>query len=119
MSTIGSTVRVIGQPDTFGGHYWAPADHAGPSSYTKGGYALDPKSFGFDNTIWTVTPGVDQSATFMVVGRATVSGRSPVNAVWISLDSGSIGGQTQVPGEEVAAGTNLAAYIVRLGAIGE
>ena len=112
MSTIGSTVRVIGQPDTFGGHYWAPADHKGPSSYTKGGYALDPKSFGFDNTIWTVTPGVDQSGTFMVVGSATNNGFSPVNAVWINIDSsGTVG--------EVAAGTDLSAYTVRLGAIGE
>ncbi|MFZ3343324.1 MAG: hypothetical protein WA213_20775 [Terriglobales bacterium] len=115
---VGQTHNVLGQVDTFGGHFWSPLDYSGSAAYVQGGDSISPQSFGFNNTIWTLVGGVDQSGTWNVVPRALNNGVTPWQLVWICLDSGSIGGQAQVPGEEAVAGTNLSTYTVRLSAIG-
>ena len=106
---VGSTNRIIGIPDTFGGKDWAPADHSGPTSYTTGGYLIDPSSFGFNNTIWTLAGGVDSTDTYELVPRFVGPGHSQCYVVW----------KVMATGLEVAAATNLSAYTVRVAAIGQ
>lgn len=115
---VGETHPILGAVDTFGGHFWSPLDYSGSSAYVQGGDAISPQSFGLNNTIWTLVGGIDQSGKFNVVPRALNDGVTPWQLVWISLDSGSVGGEAQTPGEEAAAGTDLSDFTVRLSVIG-
>jgi hypothetical protein len=112
---IGSVKQILGQVDTFGGHFWSPVNYSGPASYVQGGDTLDPKVFGFNNSIFTLTGSVDGTDTYQAVPMLYSGGVNPVwRIVWIALTSA--GGQT--PGEEVTAGTNLSGVTVGLSAIG-
>ena len=112
-----ATINRFGQ-DVFGGKLFGAVDYKGPASYVQGGDALDPHAFGFPNAIETLTGSVDQSGKFFVIGRPIQNDVTPFQLVWISLTTGSVGGQNQTAGQEAVAGTNLSGFTVRLGAIG-
>jgi hypothetical protein len=106
---VGSTKQILGQVDTFGGHFWAPIDYSGPASYVAGGDSIDPKSFGFFGSILTLIGSVDQSNAYYVEGRPLINGvDSKWQIVWLAMDGSG----------EVEAGTNLSGFTVRLSAIG-
>jgi hypothetical protein len=115
---VGSaTINRFGQ-DVFGGHLFGAVDYKGSASYVQGGDLIDPHVFGFNNTIVTLIGSVDQTDKFQAVGRPLQNDVTQWQLVWISLTSGSVGGQTQVAGTEAIAATNLSTFIVRLSAIG-
>jgi hypothetical protein len=92
--------------DTFGGKYYGPLDYVGSSSYVTGGDKISAKAFGMEK-ILTLIGSVDKSDTYTVKGRPLANGICEWDLVWL----GSTGG-------EVAAGTNLSGFTVRLTAIG-
>lgn len=115
---VGSVKSIQGYLDTFGGKFYEPADYSGSASYVQGGDLLNPPAFGCNNTILTLIGGIDQSGKWLVVGKAVQNGIGPMQAVWISLTSTTVGGQAQTAGQEAVAGTNLSSFTVRLSAIG-
>lgn len=114
---VGKTFPILGAIDTFGGHYWSPLDYSGPTSYVQGGDSISAMSFGMNNNISTMIGSADQSGKAYVVPRPLNNGVTQWQLVWIAI-SNSIGGTSQTPGSEVAAGTNLSTLKVRLSAIG-
>ncbi len=115
---VGTTKPIIGGNDTFGGRYYAPIDYSGPSSYVQGGDAIGAASFGMFNNIQTLIGSMDQSNKFRAEPRPLANGVTQWQIVWISLTTGTVGGQSQTAGTEAATGTNLSTYTVRLSAIG-
>lgn len=119
---VGTTKPILGQVDTFGGHFWSPIGYNGPASYVQGGDSIGPASFGFNNSIFMLVGAVgyvNGVATFEASPAAVSVGPNPVwQIVWKSLITGSAGGQSQTAGAEVAAGTNLSGVEVMLNAIG-
>ena len=115
---VGSTKPILGSVDTFGGHFYSPLDYSGPASYVQGGDAISPASFGMYNNIQTLVGSVDQSSKFRAEPRPLANGVTQWQLVWISLTTGTVGGQSQTIGAEAAAGTNLSTFTVRLSAIG-
>jgi hypothetical protein len=103
---LGSSKVLLGDVDTFGGKGYAPVDYSGPASYTTGGDTLDPKSFNM-NKFLTVIGSVDQTGAYYVEGRTLANGICNWQLVWFAVGGG-----------EVAAGTNLSGFTVRLSAIG-
>ena len=106
---IGSTKQILGQVDTFGGHFWAPLDVSGSASYVAGGDLIDPKSFGFNNTIFTLIGSIDTTGVYEAVPRLVTSG---VTRTW------QIVWRVVATGAPVAPGTNLSAITAGLSAIG-
>lgn len=104
---VGTATQSKNGKDTFGGHLFGTVDYKGPTSYVQGGDSLDPHTFGFPNTIITVIGSVDQSNTYFVIGRPLQNGYTPYQLVWYNKAGG-----------EVAAGTNLSGFTVKLAAIG-
>lgn len=104
--------------DTFGGHLYGAVDYKGPTSYVRGGDTLSHRQFGFFNTIITLTGSMDQTNVFQAVGRPLNNDVTQWQVVWIALTTAPVGGQSQTAGTEVAAGTNLSGFTVRLSAIG-
>lgn len=111
---VGNATAVTNGQDVFGGHLWGAVDYKGPSSYVSGGDAVDPRVFGFPNTIAWLDGSVDQTGTYQAVGLPVQNGITPWRLVWIALKTAN--GQTA--GQEVTAGTNLSAITVRLNAVG-
>jgi|SRR5579885_2337374 hypothetical protein len=116
---VGATHPIIGIQQTFGGMFWSPLDISGSASYVQGGDAVSPQSFGFNSYIWSLTGAVDQSDKWRVEPRALSNGFTQWQLVWISLTTGTVGGQNQTAGMEAAAGTNLSTFTVRVAAIGQ
>jgi hypothetical protein len=116
---VGTPVSVLGHDDTFGGHFFGAVDYIGPTSYVQGGDAIDPHPFGCPNSLLALISSVDQSNVFRTEARALYSGaQTTFQLVWIADVTGTYGGQSQTAGTEVAAGTNLSTYTVRLAGIG-
>ena len=103
---LGSSRVLHGDVDTFGGKFYAPVDYNGPAIYVTGGDTLGERAFGMEK-ILTLIGSVDQSDTYYVEGRALADGICEWKAVWFTVGGG-----------EVAAGTNLSGFTVRLSAIG-
>lgn len=104
-----------GQRDAFGGKQYSTFDYAGPTSYNNtgtpatSGDTISPSLFGFFNTILTPFGGgnIDQSGTYQIFWQSQQNGLTPWRLRWFTT-----------AGVEVANGVNLAAYIVKLAAIG-
>ncbi len=104
---VGSAKTVTNGQDVFGGHLFGSVDYNGPASYVQGGDAIDPRIFGFPNTILALFGSVDQSNTYFAVGRPLQNGVTGWNLVWYNKAGG-----------EVSAATPLNGVTVRLSAIG-
>jgi hypothetical protein len=104
----GSYGRVSNGQDTFGGHLFGVVDYTGPASYVQGGDGpVDPKAFGFENTILALWGSVGQGNLYFVIGRPLQNSTTPWQLVWYNKAGG-----------EVAGATNLSGVTVRLSAIG-
>ena len=106
---IGTTQKILGQVDTFGGHFWSPINYLGPSSYVQGGDTIDPRAFGFNNSIFTLTGSIDGTGTYQAVPLLFSGGVNPVwRIMWLVIATGL----------QVANGVNLSGITVGLSAIG-
>ena len=106
---IGSVSQILGQVDTFGGHFWAPINYSGPTSYVQGGDTIDPKAFGFNNSIFTLVGSIDGTDTYEAIPLLYSGGVNPVwRIVW----------RVMATGLEVAADVDLSGVTVGLSAIG-
>lgn len=106
---VGTTKPILGQVDTFGGHFWSPLGYSGPASYVQGGDTISPASFGFNNSIFSLTGSIDGTDTYEAVPLALSVGPNPVwRVVW----------RVMATGLEVANGVNLSGITVMLNAIG-
>lgn len=105
-----------GQRDVFGGKQFDTCDYAGATAYNNtgtgstSGDSISPSMFGFFNTI--LTPwgggGLDQTGTYYVRWQPQQNGLTPWKLRWFVLSTNA----------EVANGTNMSAFIVKLAAIG-
>ncbi|HWF62939.1 MAG TPA: hypothetical protein VN666_21885 [Nitrospira sp.] len=107
---VGSTVNQgpFNNQDVFGGHLFGAVDYKGPTSYVQGGDSIDPKIFGFPNTILTLIGSCDHGNTYVTRPLPLQNGVTGWRLVWI----------VQSTGAEVAAAVNLSTFTVRLSAIG-
>ena len=106
---IGNVQKILGQVDTFGGHFWSPVNYSGPKSYVKGGDTIDPRAFGFNGSIFTLVGSIDSTDTYEAVPLLLSGGVNPVwRVVWRVMSTGL----------EVAAATDLSGVTVGLSAIG-
>jgi hypothetical protein len=105
---VGSASAVTNSQDVFGGHLFGAVDYKGPALYVAGGDAIDPRVFGFPNTIVTLIGSADQSNTYIAVPRPLQNGVTGWQLVW----------RTAATGAEVAANVVLSGITVRLSAIG-
>ncbi len=105
---VGSAKAVFGFEDTFGGKLYGSVDYSGPTSYVQGGDAIDPRAFGFPNSILTLIASDDQTNTYRGVPRPLQNGLTGWQLVWLVNSTGL----------EVAAGINLSGFTQRLSAIG-
>lgn len=106
---VGTTKPILGQVDTFGGHFWSAIGYSGPASYVKGGDSIGPQSFGFNNSIFTLVGSVDGTDTYEAVPLALSVGSNPTYQIfWRVIATGL----------EVAAGVDLSGVTVMLSAIG-
>lgn len=94
--------------DTFGGHLYGTCDYYGPTLYVQGGDTVDPRIFGFPNSIFTLIGSVDQSNTYRLEPRKLHNGYSQWQLVWIVMATGV----------EAAANTVLTTFVGSLSAIG-
>lgn len=113
--SVGSAQYVNGFADVFGGKLFNTIDYSGPAAYNNtgtpstSGDTMDPKFFGFGNTIETFVNGsTDQTGVYIVVAEPTNNGVTAWKLRWFTLS-----GMT-----EVANGTNLSGKTVKLSAIG-
>jgi hypothetical protein len=107
--SAGTSVLVLGDRDTFGGHFYGPADHSGPTSYPTGGELVDPVALGCSNGVQTLVPSADQTGTYWTIPVPLNNGHTQWKLIWIVLATGA----------QVAANTNLSGYTIRLSAIGQ
>jgi hypothetical protein len=105
---VGSAKINRGGQDVFGGHLFAIIDYYGPLSYVQGGDAIDPRFFGFDNIILSLTGTLDFTFTFRLEPLPMRKGYTSWRLVWTVYGTG----------QEVSAGTNLSKYAGKLTAIG-
>lgn len=126
-----------GYPDSWGSHRVSVFPHVGPLSYVQvvavagtvpvtGGDTIQALEAGM-KFIETIQDGFTDDGCFCVEpipvvgsGTTTQMGQSPKTFIarWFSRVTAAIGGQNQVAGNEVVAGTNLSAETVRLTAFG-
>ena len=116
VGSVKTTGNATGFADVFGGKQFNVIDYSGPTSYNNqssvnaalSGDTMDPKMFGFNNTIICfVAESLDQTGTYYVLGQPQQNGVTPWRLRWFTAAS-----------VEVANGINLSGFIVRLGAIG-
>lgn len=103
-------------------------DHDGPSSYTRVTVGTTPTGAdiinasdigvgGFDN----LDGMTDSTGRFYIlaipIGGGGGNAVTQIMLVWFSLVTATVGGQSQTANTEVAAGTNLSAFSVRVQAI--
>jgi hypothetical protein len=112
--SVGSASYVSGFPDVFGGKLFNTIDYSGPTAYNNtgtpatSGDTMDPHFFGFPNTIETfVGESMDQSGAYFVRPMPQNNGVTGWKLRWFLAN-----------GTEVSNGTSLAAYTVKLAAIG-
>lgn len=106
---VGSSKPMTGHAaDVFGGKLYDVVDYNGPTSYVQGGDAIDPRAFGFPNAILTLISSIDQTNTYETEARSIQKGITPWQLVWFVIATGL----------EVANGTNLSGFTVKLSGIG-
>jgi|SRR5271154_4308033 len=107
---VGKASQTQGFADVFGGRSFNSIDYTGVASYVAGtGELLDPKFFGFQNTIQSI---LDISGTFTGdyygVPYPVNTGVSKWYIRWYSSTTGG----------EVGNGTNLSTKTLKIAAIG-
>jgi hypothetical protein len=112
--SVGSAQYPNGFADIFGGKMFNTVDYSGPTSYNNtgtpatSGDKISHRMFGFENTIETfVGQSIDQSGTYYAIGQPLNNGVTSWKLRWFTT-----------AGVEVANGVNLAAFTVKLAAIG-
>lgn len=105
---VGSANTVVGSQDVFGGHLFGAVDYKGPKSYVQGGDSIDPRIFGFPNTIVTLIGSLDQTATYRAEPLPLQNGTTGWRLVWTVYATGA----------QVAAAVDLSGITVRLSAVG-
>ena len=113
--SVGTGIQANGFADVFGGKLFNAIDYKGSSSYNNtgtpatSGDVLDPKMFGFPNSIeFLVGTSTDQTGVYIVVGMPANNGVSKWYLRWFTLS-----GMT-----EVANATDLSGKTVKLSAVG-
>ena len=113
--SVGSGNQTNGFADVFGGKLFNVIDYTGPKSYNNtgtpatSGDALDPKMFGFPNSIEAlIGTSTDQTGVYIVVGMPVNNGVTKWILRWFTLS-----GMT-----EVVNTTDLSAKTVKLAAVG-
>jgi hypothetical protein len=106
----GSAKQFAGFPDVFGGKLFNAIDYSGPTSYVNGtGDVLDPRIFGFPNTVESITVcGMDTTGTYYVRPQPVRTGVTGWYIRWYLVADNT----------EVANTTNLSGVTIRLSAIG-
>src|ERR1700679_3411940 len=79
---VGSAKPVRNGPDTFGGRFFGVVDYSGPTTYAAGGDTIDPRIFGFPNTIMALYGSFDQSQTYIAVPKPVANGTTAWKLVW-------------------------------------
>lgn len=111
---VGSAKQTQGFADVFGGRNFNVIDYTGVSSYANtgtpstSGEALDPKFFGFQNTIQFVAASGDQSGTYYGIVFPVNNGVTAWRIRWFAVATG----------QEVTNGTNLSTRVLKLSGIG-
>jgi hypothetical protein len=111
-----------------GDKYWIHFDHTGPASYTQhvaattptGGDIINASDLGvggFDN----MDSMMDSTGRFYAIPLPIAGGSgnavTQMMLIWYSAVTATVGGQAQTAGSEVAAGTNLSSFALRIEAI--
>lgn len=112
---VGTAKQTNGFADVFGGKLFNVIDYTGVSSYANtgtastSGEALDPKYFGFPNTIEAILDiSGDQSGAYYGIPFPNNSGVSKWRIRWFAVATG----------QEVTNGTNLSTATLKLTAVG-
>lgn len=113
---VGSAQQTAGFADVFGGHQFNSVDYSGPKSYVGGllgGDLIDPKIFGFQNTIESLWASGDQTGLLIGIPFPVNNGVSAWHIRWFAVSATTPG-----IGAEVTNATNLSGKVIRLTAIG-
>jgi hypothetical protein len=112
--SVGTGKQTPGFADVFGGKLFNTIDYSGPTAYNNTGTAatsgdsLDPKMFGFNNTIESIIDSsLDQTGTYYAFEQPINNGVTAWRLRWFTA-----------AGVEVANGVNLSGYTVKLSAVG-
>jgi hypothetical protein len=106
---VGTAEIVPSGQDVFGGHLFALVDYSGPKNYIQGGDIMDPRFFGFDNTIITLFGTLDTTQTFRLEPKPVYYGIVTAwRLVWTVYSTG----------QEASSGLNLSSFTGRLTALG-
>ena len=107
---VGSALQTQGFADVFGGKQYNAIDYTGVSSYVNGtGEKLDPKFFGFQNTIESILDvSGDQSGAYYGVAFPVNNGITAWYIRWFAVATG----------QEVSNATNLSTKKLKISAIG-
>lgn len=111
-----------------GDKYLIHFDHDGPSSYSRvtvgttpsGGDIINASDLGvggFDNLDGMTDPTGRFYVLAVPIGGGGGNAVTQVMLIWFSNVTATVGGQSQTANTEVAAGTNLSAFSVRVQAI--
>ena len=113
--SVGSGKQTSGFADVFGGKLYNTIDYSGPTSYNNtatpatSGDVIDPKMFGFPNTIEAlICTSADQTGVYVGVAMPVNNGVTRWIVRWFTLS-----GMT-----EVANATNLSTKTMKLSAVG-
>jgi hypothetical protein len=112
--SVGTGKQTSGFADVFGGKLFNTIDYSGPTAYNNtgnpatSGDSLDPKMFGFNNTIESIfQASLDQTGTYYAFEQPVNSAVTAWRLRWFTAS-----------GTEVANGVNLSNYTVKLSAVG-
>src|ERR1700679_239333 len=112
---VGSASQVTGSQDTFGGHFYRTVDYSGPTSYVGGllgGDLIDPRIFGFPNTIESLWCSGDQTGLLIGIPFPVNNGVTAWHIRWFAVSATTPG-----IGAEVTNATNLSGKVIRITAI--
>jgi hypothetical protein len=107
---VGTAKQTPGFADVFGGKLFNVIDYTGVSSYVNGtGELLDPKFFGFPNTIEAILDiSGDQSGAYYGIAFPVNSGVTKWYIRWFAVATG----------QEVTNATNLSTKVLKIVAVG-
>ncbi|MDE2099390.1 MAG: hypothetical protein KGL39_19215 [Patescibacteria group bacterium] len=110
MAGPGTMKQTAGFADVFGGKLFNTIDYTGVASYVNGtGELLDPKGFGFPNTIESIVDiSGDQSGAYYGICFPVNSGVTKYYIRWFSVATG----------QEVTNATNLSGKTLKISAVG-
>ena len=107
---VGTAKQTPGFADVFGGKLFNCIDYTGVASYVNGtGELLDPKFFGFPNTIEAILDiSGDQSGAYYGIAFPVNSGVTKWYIRWFAVATG----------QEVTNATNLSTKVLKIVAVG-